>query len=81
MADTELTVTQVAEQLSVAAITVRKWCQRGLFPNAYLHETPLGALWMIPAKDLDNFEQPKMGRPPKAKAEASKVGKKRGGKK
>ncbi len=36
---------------------------------------------MIPEKDLEGFEPPKKtGRPPKAKAEASKAGKK-GGKK
>jgi hypothetical protein len=81
MSDSELTVTQVAEQLGVAAITVRKWCQRGLFPNAYLHETPLGSLWMIPTKDLDSFEPPKMGRPPKPKEEKGKGSKKKDWKK
>lgn len=71
MAGSELTVTQAAERLNVAAITVRKWCKRGLFQHAYLHETPLGALWMIPESDLENFDPPKMGRPPKAKEEKS----------
>jgi hypothetical protein len=69
MAVRALTVTQVAGRLGVAAITVRKWCARGLFPRAYMHETPLGALWMIPERDLKEFQPPRMGRPPKAKAE------------
>jgi excisionase family DNA binding protein len=68
MAKNELTVTQAAERLNVAAITVRKWCKRGLFPNAYMHETLLGALWMIPESDVKNFQPPTIGRPPKPKA-------------
>jgi excisionase family DNA binding protein len=72
MAKNELTVTQAAERLKVAAITVRKWCKRGLFPNAYMHETPLGALWLIPESDVKNFQPPTMGRPPKPKEEAEK---------
>ena len=58
-------MTQVAGRLGVASITVRKWCARGLFPRAYMYETPLGALWMIPEVDLKNFQPPRMGRPPK----------------
>lgn len=83
MAKNELTAVQVAEKLGVASVTVRKWCQRGLFPTAYMYETPLGALWMIPQRDLINFTPPPMGRPPKtAKAlQAEKASTKKGRKK
>jgi predicted site-specific integrase-resolvase len=70
-------VTQVAQRLGVAAITVRKWCARGLFPHAYMYETPLGALWIIPEDDLKEFHPPKMGRPRKQKPEAQ-LAKRRG---
>jgi hypothetical protein len=66
----ELTTAQVAERLGVSVVTVRLWCRRGLFPNAYEQQTPRGAVWMIPESDLKGFEPPKKtGRPPKAKIE------------
>jgi hypothetical protein len=68
MAETELTAAQVAKRLGVSGASVRSWCQQGLLPNAYMHETPLGALWMIPEKDVKKFQAPKMGRPPKSRA-------------
>ncbi len=77
MNGTELSTGQVAERLGVIADTVRKWCRRGLFPNAREMDTPRGAVWMIPAGDLKGFEPPKKtGRPPKAKPEQN--GKKKG---
>jgi hypothetical protein len=30
-------------------------------------------VWLIPESDLKEFEQPKMGRPPKTKGEAEKL--------
>lgn len=77
-----LTPTDVAKRLKVSAITVRVWCRRGLFPNATVTETPRGPFWEIPESDLENFESPKMGRPPKPKEEKEGKGsKRRGGKK
>lgn len=76
-----LTAAQVASKLGVSSVTVRVWCKRGLFPNATLKETEFGSGWLIPESDLVDFQSPKMGRPSKAKAEASKASKKRGGKK
>ena len=67
-----LTPLEVAERLQVSAITVRVWCRRGLFPNAKVTETPRGPFWEIPESDLENFEPPKMGRPPKPKEEKGK---------
>ena len=68
MNGTELSTTQVAERLGVIADTVRKWCRRGLFPNAREVEESRGNVWVIPASDLRGFEPPKKtGRPPKPK--------------
>jgi len=81
MAEASLTAAQVAERLGVSSVTVRVWCKRGLFPRAELKETFLGVGWLIPEGDLENFDPPKMGRPPKAKAEADlKASRKKGDK-
>jgi hypothetical protein len=82
----ELTITQATERLQargidVARRTVASWIEQGLFTRR-LVETPTGNYWVIPAHEVDSFEKPKVGRPPKAKAEmVSKVSKKRGVKK
>lgn len=65
-----LTTSKAAERLKVSQPTVKLWCRQGKFPNAELVETPRGPVWMIPNADLENFEPPRMGRPPKAKPEA-----------
>jgi uncharacterized protein YjcR len=80
MANSELTSTQVAERLEVAPATVRLWCSQGKFKHARLVDHPRGDYWVIPEIDLNHFEKPKMGRPPKA-AQANGNGKKKGGKK
>ncbi len=67
-----LTTSEVAERLGVAQVTVNVWCLKGKFPHAVREETGRGPLWTIPENDLTNFVQPKAGRPPKAKIEASK---------
>jgi hypothetical protein len=67
----DLTSTQVAERLGKEARLVRMWCQQGRFPNAYLEDTPRGAVWLIPERDLEGFESPKMGRPKKQRKEAA----------
>jgi hypothetical protein len=79
MANSELTSAQVAERLNVSPATVRLWCSQGKFANARLVEHPRGDYWVIPEQDLAGFEPPKMGRPPKAKANGA--GSKKGGKK
>jgi hypothetical protein len=61
-----LTTTQAAALLKVAQPTVKLWCRQGKFPNAQLEETPRGPVWQIPESDLENFETPKIGRPPNA---------------
>lgn len=82
MSKIDLTTAQVAERMSVTVHAVRFWIKRGLLPNAYEKKESRGTVWMIPEKDLEGFEPPKKtGRPPKAKAEASKAGQKKGGKK
>lgn len=68
----DLTTADVAGRLGVSPITARLWCRRGLFPNAYELQTPRGPVWMIPERDLQDFEPPKKtGRPPKVKADKS----------
>jgi Helix-turn-helix domain len=69
MSEKFLTASQVAKHLKVSSVTVRVWCNRGLFPHAELKETPFGSGWLIPENDLKTFEPPKMGRPPKPKDE------------
>lgn len=66
-----LTTAQVAERLNVAQPTVKLWCRQGKFPNAMLEQTARGPVWQIPAADLKDFTPPKMGRPPKPKANGS----------
>jgi hypothetical protein len=67
----ELTITQATERLqargiNVARRTVASWIEQGLFTRR-LVETPAGNYWVIPAREVDSFEKPKVGRPPKAK--------------
>ena len=77
----DLTTDKVAARFKVSERTVRLWCKKGHFPHAYTEETPFGAYWKIPERDLEGFEPRKAGRPSKAKTEkASKAGKKRGSK-
>jgi excisionase family DNA binding protein len=77
-----LTTAQAAERLKVGQSTVNLWCRQGRFPHAERVETPQGGYWLIPESDLTGFEPPKIGRPPKAKAEIdAKASKKKGHKK
>jgi predicted site-specific integrase-resolvase len=71
--DSLLSIADVAKRLDADETTVRLWCRQGYFPNA----RQMGRAWIIPEGDLKSFAPPKMGRPPKAKAEGSKAGKKR----
>lgn len=66
--------------VQVSYPTIAQWVREGRFAGAELEETERGPVWRIPVASVRTFEPPKMGRPPKAKAEASKAGKKGSGK-
>jgi excisionase family DNA binding protein len=73
-----LSVSEVADRLKADVTTVRLWCRQGRFPNA----RQIGRSWIIPDGDIESFQRPEMGRPPKAtKEKAGKGYKKKGGKK
>ncbi len=67
MSEKTLTARQVAERFEVAGSTVRGWLLRGLLPGAYLKETELGSVWLVPESALRGFVPPKPGPVPKAK--------------
>jgi hypothetical protein len=73
MKDNEFTTTQVARRFNVQPITVRLWCRRGLFPNAYEDKTPRGPVWAIPESDLEGFHPPMSGRPRKKIIQAAQT--------
>ena len=56
-----LATTDVAQRYGVTVTAVARWCRDGRFPNAWR----LGRAWVIPAADLDGFEPPVSGRPPR----------------
>ncbi len=60
----QLTTREVAEKYGVKQITVRVWCEKGVFKNAYKETSPRGDFWQIPESDLKGFEpQKRRGRP------------------
>jgi len=61
----DLTTQQAADRLGVAQSTITLWCRQKRFPGAYRQDTPRGAIWWIPERDLQDFEPPRMGRPRK----------------
>ena len=63
----DLTTNQAAEALGVAPVTVRMWCRKGRFPNAYFEDTPRGVIWYIPKGDLSGVEPMKPGPKPSTK--------------
>lgn len=67
-----LTVKEAAEKIGAAAISVRVWANRGLFPGARKESTPMGEYWLIPETALANFEMGKPGRPRKASSKKGK---------
>ena len=67
--------------IQVSYPTIAQWVREGRFAGAELEETERGPIWRIPLASVKTFEPPKMGRPPKAKAGASKAGNKRDGNK
>jgi excisionase family DNA binding protein len=76
MNKSDLTTSQAAARLSVGKSTVNLWCRQGRFPGAYAREEARGNVWYIPESDVEKFDKPKMGRPPKVKAEVLPVGNK-----
>jgi excisionase family DNA binding protein len=60
-----LTVQEVAEMKKVDSRTVRGWIQRGLIEAEQVNPR----LWLIAVDSVKDFNPPKAGRPPKAKAE------------
>jgi excisionase family DNA binding protein len=76
MNKSDLTTSQAAARLSVGKSTVNLWCRQGRFPGAYAREEARGNVWYIPESDVEKFDKPKMGRPPKVKAEVSPNGEK-----
>jgi len=62
----ELTAAQVAERLDVGRSTVNLWCRQGKFPGARVEASPVGDYWMIPEKDVRDFQPPTKGRQPKS---------------
>jgi predicted site-specific integrase-resolvase len=65
VSENKIKASEVAKRYNVKHVTVRAWLKRGLFPNAVLEETIAGKIWLIPESDLDGFQLPQMGRPPK----------------
>lgn len=49
--------------INVSYPTVAWWVRTGKFEGAELVEESRGAVWRIPKSAVENFEQPKIGRP------------------
>jgi predicted site-specific integrase-resolvase len=73
----DLTTKQVAERIGVKQVTVRSWCEKGLFKNARKENSPRGEYWMIPETDLENFELPPKGRKPSKNQSKAALAKRR----
>lgn len=67
----ELTTAAAAERLDTPERTIRLWCKQGKFQGARAVETPRGSYWMIPSRDLEGFQKPTLGRPPRPKPESA----------
>jgi hypothetical protein len=63
-----------ARGVEVSYPTIALWVREGKFEGARREETPRGPVWLIPEESVVNFQPPTMGRPPKSKPEAQKVG-------
>ena len=69
-----LTTNEIMQRLEAPYQTVVSWIKKGLFPNAKREETPRGPVWYVPAGDVEAFERPPMGRPPKPKPKGRRKG-------
>jgi Helix-turn-helix domain len=67
-----LTVSEVAARLGESERNIRNWAKQKVFPGAELRDSPRGPYWEIPESDLQHFEKPARGRPPKPKPKTSK---------
>ncbi len=67
-----LTVREVSERTGAAIPTVNLWCRSGKLAGARQETSPYGAYWMIPEIAIEGVKVRGRGRPPKAKAEASR---------
>lgn len=70
----ELTITQATQRLTTRGIdvsrrTVASWVEQGLFKSKRWVDIPTGGYWVVSASELDSFEKPTAGRPPKPKEE------------
>jgi predicted site-specific integrase-resolvase len=53
----KVSVTEVAERLSVTTRTVTRWITQGCFPNAYKKNPYLkSSPYVIPLEDVESFE-------------------------
>lgn len=60
----DLTVKELAAKYKVNRRVANGWCERGLFPNAKIVETPMISYWAVPEFDLIGFvPQKRKGRP------------------
>jgi len=66
------TTQEVADRFGVAYETAVLWLRQGRLKGAVKRDYPRGPVWEVPASALQSFERPRMGRPTKAKAKASK---------
>lgn len=65
MLTTKQTLELLAERgIKVSYPTVAFWVREGKFKGAELKEESRGAVWYIPRESVENFERPKIGRPP-----------------
>lgn len=75
MKDSDLTISQAIERLrearsiEVARRTFAKWVESGQFRTAKKQPSALGDYWIVKQSEVDSFELPKQGRPPKPKGE------------
>lgn len=67
MSEKYLKASDVAKKFDVSSYTVKGWIKKKLLPNAKLEKSIAGSVWLIPETDLEGFEKPKTGRPPKKK--------------
>lgn len=58
------TAKDIADKFDVSKRVAQDWLLKGLFPNAYKETIePFGEIWYAPVSDVENFEQPRPGRP------------------
>lgn len=60
-----LTTREVADRLDAPLNTVLSWCRKGYLEGAQKIGCGRRGRWAIPESALEDFEPPRMGRPPK----------------